>query len=290
MGMKKKHSVQNKDLSKKTMEMIEGIYIGWNKSSEQVWADLEKRMDSLQPIKTVSIAPRIRLAIAAAIALLAGIAVFMQLYTRNYRIPSGQHSQVILPDGSLVKMNAQSHLSCKPLLWMFSRTVKFEGEAYFEVKPGKKFEVVSGKGSTLVLGTRFNIYARYDDYQVTCVAGKVKVTAAGSPGEAILLPGQQAVLNPSGMLDVESGVNTEQSLSWLNNMLSFTSIRLTKVFEEISRQYNIHILLPEDLDSFYSGTFRRDTSVEQALDLVCKPFNLTFTRKAENEYIISRSK
>ena len=58
---------------------------------------------------------------------------------------------------------------------MFSRKVSLEGEAFFEVNPGKKFEVVSKFGKTIVLGTSFNIYSRNSSYQVTCMTGKVKV-------------------------------------------------------------------------------------------------------------------
>ena len=79
-----------------------------------------------------------------------------------------------------------------------------------------------------------------------------------------------------------------QSLSWLNNKFSFTSIPLPKVFEEISRQYGIKIKVSEGIDNIYTGTFNKSTSVENVLNLVCRPFNLKFTKKSENEFIISR--
>src|SRR4030042_878797 len=163
MALKKIHSTQQTDLSKKTNEMIAQTYIDGGKSREQLWAELEKRIDSPQPVKTVMMGSWIKVAMAAAFALLIGLAVFMQLYTKNISVPAGQHSQVFLPDQSLVKLNAQSALSYKPLLYRFSREVKFEGEAYFEVQHGKKFEAVSERGKTAVLGTRFNIYSRNNE-------------------------------------------------------------------------------------------------------------------------------
>ena len=291
MARVKKHIEPQAELQKEMQEMISGSYIDWGKSKEQVWMDMEKKMKPSQTSGTkVILLPWVKVAMAAAFALLIGIAAFLQLYTKNVGIPAGQHSQIYLPDQSLVKLNAQSSLSYKPLLWKFSRKVKFEGEAYFEVEQGKKFEVISNSGKTAVLGTSFNIYSRNNDYQITCVSGKVKVTASENNREAILLPGQKAALNPSGTFDVQSGVNKEQSLSWLNNILSFTSVSLLKVFEEIGRQYGILVIIPGDLDNMYTGTFRRDTSIENALNLVCKPFNLSFTRKSNDEYIISRNK
>ncbi len=113
---------------------------------------------------------------AAAVALLVGISVLMQVYTKTITIPAGQHSHILLRIMSHVRLNAQTTLSYKPLLWKFSRKVSLEGEAYFEVQKGKKFEVISTNGKTVVLGTSFNIYSRNNNYQVTCVTGKVRVT------------------------------------------------------------------------------------------------------------------
>jgi len=268
--------------------MIAQTTIDWGKSREQIWAELEKKMDTPQAVKVVILKPWIKVAIAAAFALLAGIAVFMQLYTKNIKIPAGQHSQVYLPDQSLVKLNAQSTLSYKPLLWRFSRKITFEGEAYFEVNPGRKFGVISGKGSTVVLGTKFNIYARNKEYQVTCVSGSVKVSETHGISEVILNPGQKASLGPIGTLEVQSEVNTPQTLSWLDNRFSFTSFPLPGVFEEISRQYDIVIRIPEGLDNTYTGTFNKDTAVENALHLICKPFDLTFARTSNDEYVVTR--
>jgi ferric-dicitrate binding protein FerR (iron transport regulator) len=122
------------------------------------------------------------------------------------------------------------------------------------------------------------------------VTGKVRVTESKGNTEVIILQGQKAVLNPLGSLEVKSGVNANEILSWLENKLSFTSVPLKQVFEEIGRQYGITLLIPEDLDNMYTGTFNRQTSIEQALNLVCKPFNLKFSRHSKDEYIITSSK
>ncbi len=291
MVKKKKHIEQPSDLSKEISEMISGIYISWDKSKEQVWPELERRIEK-SPAGQVRVIsePWFRLAVAAVFTLLFGISVFMQLYTRTINIPAGQHSNIDLPDNSRVHLNAQSELSYKPLLWRFSRVIRFEGEAFFEVQQGKKFEVISGKGRTIVMGTSFNIYSRDDDYQVTCVSGSVKVVAMTGKKEVLLHPGQKAEVSQGGILEVKSDANTEQALSWLVNRFSFTSEPLSKVFKEIARQYGIKISIPGDIDNTYTGTFRKSTSVDHVLDLVCRPFNLEYTRKSKDEYIISRSK
>ena len=290
MVKKQKHTEQQSDFSKEINEMISGTYIPWEKSKEQVWPELETKMEESTGRVRVMAGPWLKLAIAAVFTLLVGISVFMQLYTRTINIPAGQHLNMYLPGNSRVHLNAQSTLSYKPLLWILSRHIKFEGEAYFEVQQGKKFEVTSDKGITTVLGTSFNIYSRDNDYNVTCVSGNVKVMAMISKKEVLLHPGQKAEVSPRGILEIKSDVNTEQTLSWLANRFSFTSESLLKVFDEIERQYGILISIPGDIDNTYTGTFSRSTSVEHVLNLVCRPFNLEFTRKSKDEYIISRSK
>jgi ferric-dicitrate binding protein FerR (iron transport regulator) len=172
---------------------------------------------------------------------------------------------------------------------MFSRKVSLEGEAFFEVNPGKKFEVASKYGKTVVLGTSFNIYSRNGSYQVTCMTGKVRVIENTNGNIVVLLRGQKAVLNPHGTLDIQSGKPAEQSMAWIENKFSFTSVPLQQVFEEIGRQYGIIIIFPGNLENTYTGTFGRNMSIEQSLNLVCRPFNLKFSQQSKDEYIITRN-
>jgi transmembrane sensor len=290
MDESRKNIDHQSDKLKEPMELLSGTYVDWVKSKEQVWHELEKRMNSSEPVKVkVMFSPWIKLAMAAVFVLLIGFSVFMTLYTKTLVVPVAQHSMSYLPDGSSVHMNAQSSISYKPLLWIFSRNVRFEGEAFFEVQKGRKFQVVSDKGTTEVLGTSFDIYARDDDYDVTCITGNVKVTENKYNQAVILDPGEKAALNNAGKLIIQSGSDKEQVLSWMNNKLNFTSVPLTNVFKEIERQYGVIISIPENLDKIYTGTFRIDNPLDQTLDLICKPFGLSFTLKSKDEYIITRN-
>lgn len=290
MGKEEKHQEQYR-FSEETGKMISNTKIHWVKNKEEVWADLEKK---IRPVPTagkiIFFRPWIKVTMAAGIALLTGISALVIFYTKTISVPMGQHAEIYLPDNSRINLNAQSTISYKPLLWKFMRTVKFEGEAYFDVMKGKQFEVLSGKGKTVVLGTSFNIYSRNSDYQVTCISGKVKVSGISGNQDVILNPGQQALLNTEGTLVIQSEIDTDQTLSWVNNKLSFTSVPLRKVFDEIGRQYGVLINIPEDPDYKYTGTFMKEDSVENVLNLVCRPFDLEIIRKSSNEYIITRKK
>ncbi|MCJ7821167.1 MAG: FecR family protein [Bacteroidales bacterium] len=171
--MKKENEHMDKyPFSGKTESMIGNSQIKWEKSSEEVWMELEKRMATKPAARTIRLNvtwPRI--AIAAGIALLMGVSALFNFYTKTVNVPAGQHSEIYLPDNSKVSLNAQSTISYKPLMWRFARTVEFEGEACFDVVKGNQFEVISARGKTVVLGTTFNIYSRNNDYQVTCITG-----------------------------------------------------------------------------------------------------------------------
>jgi len=288
MPKKQKNTEKQVHLKEETMKLISGASIPWVKSKEQAWSEIENRMDSIKiPGKMVILRPWMSVAAAAVFTLLIGFSAFMQLYTRKILIPAGQHSSIYLPDNSQVTLNAQSTLSYKPLLWRFSRYVKFEGEAYFEVQKGKKFKVTSDFGKTTVLGTSFNIYSRNSNYQVTCISGNVKVMNRTNKKEVILDAGQRAALSPKGILEVLTEINSEQTLSWTENRFSFTSVSARQVFEEIARQYDIVISMPGIIDKKYTGTFNKSASADDVLNLVCRPLNLTFIRKSQNEYVIS---
>ncbi len=276
--------------SGETESMIGRSQIRWEKSRDEVWMELEKRMETKPAARSIRLNvtwPRI--AIAAGIALLMGVTGLFNFYTKTVNIPAGLHSEIYLPDNSVVSLNAQSTISYKPLMWRFARTVEFEGEAYFDVAKGKQFEVISARGKTVVLGTTFNIYSRNSDYQVTCITGKVKVVELTANREVTLNPGQQAAFNGKSALAVNSGIDTDLTLSWLDNKLSFTSAPLGKVFEEIGRQYGVIVNIPEGLENTYTGTFIKDNSVENVLNLVCRPFDLNFTRLSDNDYSITRN-
>ncbi len=290
MTIERKNSKPRVDVSENPLDAYPRTHVEWGKSKEAIWAELEKKVDASGPAKLrVLIRPWMKIAAAAVLAFFVGISIFMQIYTKSFTVPAGQHSSLILPDHSTVKLNAQTTITYKPLLWMFSRKVSLEGEAFFEVNPGKKFEVASKSGKTVVLGTSFNIYSRNSSYQVTCMTGKVRVIENTDGNEVVLLRGQKAVLNKYGTLDIQSGTPVEQSISWIENKFSFTSVPLQQVFEEIGRQYGVIIIIPGNLENTYTGSFGRNMSIEQSLNLVCKPFNLKFSQQSKDEYIITRN-
>jgi ferric-dicitrate binding protein FerR (iron transport regulator) len=267
-------------------DLFRNLEIPFTRSREEAWLAVERRLEASPQHRTFlrTLTPS-WIAAAAAIVLLVATGLVMRYYSTGVvTLPTQQLTQT-LPDGSSVTLNAGSEMRWNPLWWRFSRQVAFSGEAYFEVKPGSRFNVISDKGTTSVLGTSFNIFARDKDYRVVCLTGKVKVTSP-SREEVILTPEYQAVIVPGGSISVTRQTNPENATSWTAGRFSFASEPLRSVLDEIERQYGIVIRMESPGDRLYTGYFSREKSAGEVIGLVCKPFGLTFAENPEGVFII----
>lgn len=260
--------------------------IAWTKSKEEVWASMQQKLNDTTRVRTINLHRRMVLSIAAVFILLVGVLATMRLYTKTVESDMGEHMAVTLPDGSSVDLNAASSLSWHPLWWKINRSVNFTGEAFFKVEKGSAFSVSSSLGETTVLGTSFNIFSRNQHYRVTCLTGKVKVLAQVTNQQIIVNPGEKATLESNGTLTISTDVNTQQITGWRNHMFTFTATDLNEVLEEISRQYNTIIHYQNNESHVYTGNFSRSMDLETVLNLVCRPFELTFAKEVDGSYII----
>jgi len=260
--------------------------IAWGKSQDEVWAELEKKISAKPKAVVVSLRRRIlQWSAAAVLLLIVGLLGVISNYSVTVISLAGEHKLAMLPDGSSVEMNAESKLTYYPLKWRFERKLRFEGEAYFNVKKGKKFLVISEYGTTQVLGTSFNIYSRDNQYRVTCLTGKVQVES-GKDDEVTLLPNNHAELE-NGKLVVKAMFKPENAIGWKNNQFFFEGRPLKEVIDEIERQYAVTIKLDPQLNNRNFGSnFSKKHSVEEVLEYVCRPMNLKFVKQSENVYLV----
>jgi ferric-dicitrate binding protein FerR (iron transport regulator) len=244
----------------------------WRKSKDEIW---DETFDRLGGSEHKRLFPK-RIpywSYAAALLLLAFLTTYS--YTVSEEAVRGEHLTVWLPDSSSVTLNAESSISYKPYLWFISRKVSLEGEACFEVKPGSRFSVQSGRNRTNVLGTTFNVYARREIYRVACLTGQVEVHVNR----------ETFLLNPNMQLtcDKEQQPTTENILSvqaagWMRGKFVFIETPLAEVVAEMERQYDMRVTgsVP-DLNRFsYTGNFIKTENPEDILDIIGRPFGITF--------------
>jgi ferric-dicitrate binding protein FerR (iron transport regulator) len=263
--------------------------ISWNKTEAEVWAELENKIKEKPLAKSVSIYSNIlKWSAAAMLAILLGLSALTFLYTKTIESVPGEKLVAELPDGSTVELNSVSTIKYYPLKWKFQRKVYFEGEAFFEVAKGKKFEVVSENGKTQVLGTSFNIYARENNYRVTCFTGKVKVLS--NSDESVLLEPNNHVELENGRLVMKTNYKTEKAVDWKMDRFDFAGRSLNEVFSEIERQFAVKIQFQNELKNrSFSSNFAKPGNVEEVLDYVCKSMQLKYIKQSDNTFLVVKN-
>jgi transmembrane sensor len=264
--------------------------IQYSRSMEDVWADMELKMNGKVTGKVIQFNFTKLLKYSAAAILIIGLGLlsFMRLYTTNINCPNAQHLQVQLPDGSEVMLNANSGLSYHPYWWQIQRKLEFDGEAFFKVKKGKKFMVASEIGTTTVLGTSFNIFSRNKEYRVNCISGRVLVESNKNES-MILTKNEYTIIKQSTklvkLLDVNKASN---SIAWMHNEFNFTSVPLIEVYEEIERQYDISIEGKENMKGLSTFNSKKESSAEAIISMVGKPFNIKCTKISDKKFIVEQ--
>ena len=180
----------------------------------------------------------------------------------------GERSQVQLPDGSTVYLNAASSLSYPAnFSKQQERKVTLSGEAYFEVAKDKlhPFVVQTSGQQVQVLGTHFNINAYTNEtvIKTTLIEGSVSVTplsagsgsstAAVKPVKAakdaiILKPGQQSSLTKTEKLLVRD-VDVQAEIAWINGKFVFEHENIRSIMRKISRWYNVDVIYEGDVEN-----------------------------------------
>ena len=124
----------------------------------------------------------------------------------------GEIKSIVLPDSSIVTLNANSSIRI-PEDWSEAsgRQVWLEGEAYFQVqkKPATaaKFVVHTRQVDVEVLGTKFNVNARRARAVVSLEEGKVRLSVHGKDS-AVLEKKTPMILRPGEVVQIDGAQQT----------------------------------------------------------------------------------
>ena len=280
----------NFEIENKEKKVFSNLKPNYSKNKKDVWSEinLEISQNELQGEKetTPTIKIWFKYSIAASFLVLFSIGISMRLYTTEIYTLTNETTNHILPDGSKIELNAVTTISYHPYWWKFNRSVNLEGEAFFKVQKGEEFNVISSNGTTQVLGTSFNIYSRNEEYKVYCKSGKVRVID-NELNEVILQPGQFAEIQ-TNKIQLKNNINPELILAWKSDMFIYKNTPLKKVFKDFETYYGIKI--ETNLNAIsnlsYSGFFKRKTTINQALEIVCYSFDLKLDKINKNHYLV----
>ena len=118
-----------------------------------------------------------------------------QLVFNTVNTKAGEHKIIKLTDGSTIWLSAKSSLRYPVSFNGSTREISFNGEAFFEIAKDKKhpFIVHTGKTTTRVLGTSFNITALNDKPTITVALITGKVAFSDGKANIKLTPGHQII-------------------------------------------------------------------------------------------------
>ena len=239
---------------------------------------------------------------------LADIATKNEITTKN-----GSKTNLVLPDGSKVWLNAGSKLTYDKNYGNKIREISLVGEAYFDVVKNheKPFIIHTDKMDIKVLGTAFNVkcYPGEKTTETSLIRGSIEVTMKDRQEKIILKPNEKLIIknedlpevkkevknykaapiNPTPIVEIshltyEPKKNAIIETSWLDNRLVFVNETFLEVAAKMERWYGVKINFQDkDLEGYhFTGTFENE-NINQALSALKLIYR--FNYKVEKDVI-----
>ncbi|HSZ87056.1 MAG TPA: FecR family protein [Puia sp.] len=227
---------------------------------------------------------------------------------------NGSKTNVVLPDGTTVKLNDGSKLTYDKNYGNLIREVNLTGEAFFDVVKNKEkpFIIHTKKIDIKVLGTTFNVKSYPDEKtETSLVKGSIEVTFKDKSSEKIILKPNEKLIVADDELSLKSAKtkSTKETFNpivaishlnytrqdstiietaWVQNKLIFRNETFKQLALRMERWYNVAIRFgdsgTENLS--FTGIFENET-VQQALDALQLSGKFNYSMK-ENEIFISK--
>jgi len=214
-----------------------------------------------------------------------GLSIYYYTTTLDTKVGTliAQQTTIELPDNSTVNLNANSTITFNKSHWSNNREVKLQGEAFFKVAKGQKFDVITDDGIVSVLGTQFNVKQRKSYFEVTCYEGLVAVTHNNKTVK--LKPGHTFQIIDGKLLANEK--ENAMQPQWLLGESSFKSVPLKYVIAELENQYKQKVITENiDTSRLFTGSFTHN-NLDLALKSVTIPLNLSYS-KSEKSILLKR--
>ncbi|MFV8355748.1 FecR family protein [Flavobacterium sp. XS1P32] len=210
-----------------------------------------------------------------------GIVFMMQNFAlQTHYALNGKKTTFLLPDNSKVVLNAGSEIKYKKWNWDKNRNLELDGEAYFKVAKGEKFEVTTVLGKVAVLGTQFNVKVRKDRLDVTCFEGRVLVKYQEK--ELILSPGQVVYFVEGKQINSTIAIAKPE---WMENTIAFNKENLHNILDEIQRQYDVSIEVKTKYSSaLFTGKIPSN-NLDVALQIITTTYHLESKKITANKII-----
>jgi len=201
--------------------------------------------------------------------------------TINLKTDFANAQQEVLPDNTIININAGSYLTHNVKNTKRPRKLFLRGEAHFNVTKGEPFVIETDYVSIEVLGTIFNVYAREDGFEVSCTEGKIRVVNKAGNKNMILTAGESCMASNKEFKQTASNRS-----NWVKGTFEFKEVPLSFVLDEIERQYNINIQVADSLAQIpYTGYFETG-DLDKSFESVLWTLNLKQNKLSIDRYEI----
>jgi len=204
--------------------------------------------------------------------------------------PLGAKTKLILPDSTLVWLNAGSKIVYSQGFGVKDRHLRLNGEAYFEVAHNEKspFVVRTHAMDVEVLGTKFNVeaYSAGRTFEASLMQGKVRVKSPANEKLAVvLLPHYKTTLKDGKL--VVSKIDDYNVYRWKEGLYCFKNKPFARIMEDLERYYDLEIQLDKkSIEGVaLTGKFRISDGLDYALRVLQKDVAFTYRRDKDNDVI-----
>src|SRR5690606_19308746 len=169
------------------------------------------------------------------------------LFYNKLMVPYGKKYNVVLADGSFVRLNSGSSLTYPvDFLMDAPRKVYLQGEAFFQVThdEDRPFYVGVEGVDVKVYGTDFNVknYSEEPTIEVVLVEGSVSLIADHQQSEFLLTPSEMGTVDKTKKKTSKRMVDIDLYTSWTNGNMVFRDEAFENIILDLERSYNVLII------------------------------------------------
>lgn len=211
-------------------------------------------------------------------------------YTTTY----GETKKIVLPDSSVVRLNANSTLRCR-IDRNGGREIWLDGEGFFSVvhdSHNTPFLVHTSDVDVQVIGTEFNVNTRRVMTRVVLNNGAVQLKLNGDGQQDIKMkPGEMVSYSTTTHQMFRRNVNPADYNAWLDNMLVFNETPVAEVATVLQENLGIKLNI-EDQElqkELFTGSIPM-SDVEIFFKTLSRSLHVVIEKKDNNSYSIRKKK
>lgn len=210
----------------------------FNKLKEEIKARNRSRKVRMYLLSSVAVA-----------ALLIAVGITWKSVPETFQTPDmicvktgfNEKTKVVMPDGSVVWLNANTSLTYSEDFIADTREVELDGEAFFDVvtMSDVPFIVHVSDNEITVKGTKFNVTAYGQESEISASLVEGAIVFDSEKVSVEMVPGEQLTYNILTEDLAKIKVDTRSSFSWVNGKLDYASISLQKLLSRLTSLYGV---------------------------------------------------